>query len=105
MRLIAIDGPWLCWDILGHEYHWKVLNVDENFRNFIVGQMLEHLANQAQIRSRQWVACDIGEPEADARKVYRLDVMFNQLRDHVDADILYSRCLDDLSPDDEVTAS
>ena len=105
MRLVAIDGPWLCWDVFGNEYHWKALNIDENFRNFLVGEMLEYLADQAQIASGQWVARDIGQPEAYAWKVHRLVVMFDQLRDHVDADILYSRCLDDLSPDGEVPAA
>ena len=105
MRLIAIDRPWLCRDVFGNEYHWKILNIRKNSRNFIIGEMLEHLADQAQIRGGQRVAGDIGQAEADVWKVYGLDVMFNQLRNHVDTDVVYSRCLDNLSPDDEVTAA
>jgi len=105
MRLVAVEGPWIYWDVFGDEHHWKVFHVIKNLRDFIVRKMLENLADQAQIRRRQRVAGDVGEAEANVWKVYPLDVMCDQFRDHVDADVVYSRCLDDLSADDEVSAA
>ena len=105
MRLVAIDRFWASRNTFGDEHVGKAPEIGKSFGNFMVAEMLQHLANQAQACCRQRVNGDIGAKKADERVAHRISMVFNQFRNHVDADIAHAGCFHDPSSDGKVAAA
>src|ERR1035441_1157284 len=105
MWLIAVERSWIGRNVLGNKYPAKRPDVSKNLGNFIVGQLLENLANQAQIGRGQWIAGDIRTLKADPGIVHGAFMMFNQFRDYVDAGVAHAGRLDNAPPDNKVATT
>jgi len=73
--------------------------------DFLVRQMLEHLANQTKFRIRQPVGRDVSMQELNPPILECIPVMLDELRYDIDTQIANVACLGDSSSDREISTS
>src|SRR6185437_4636232 len=94
---VMVDRLWLRREVFGDQHPWKMGEPRKNLRDLLIGEVLQDLSNQAQIRGRQLVRDDVRAEEADTWPLKLAAMMLDQFRNYVHADVL-RLCSSDNSP-------